>query len=59
MFLEGNNQESDHDRIEDLRLILEREQQRSISLAEAQEVGESLLAFFELLADDSYECQES
>ena len=59
MFLEGNQQELEHDRIEDLRLILEREHQRSIRLTEAQEVGESLLAFFELLADDSYDYQES
>lgn len=35
--------------IEALRLILEREQSREISDAEAREIGESLVTFYELL----------
>ena len=39
--------------IEALRLILEREQSRPIDEAEAIEIGESLLTFYELLGQQS------
>lgn len=41
------------DRIEDLRRILKEEQDRQISYSEANEVGESLLSFFQVLAEDN------
>ena len=41
------------DRIESLRLILEHEQSRSIAYDEALEIGESLISFYEVLADDA------
>lgn len=37
--------------LERLRKILEVEQNREVSIAEASEVGSSLIAFFETLAD--------
>jgi hypothetical protein len=36
-------------RIESLRLILEKQQHRSISFNEAHEIGDSLIAFYEVL----------
>ena len=39
--------------IEALRKILAKEQRRPIPYGEAEEIGESLITFFELLADDS------
>jgi hypothetical protein len=39
-------------RIESLRHILEFNQGRSVSYHEAEEVGESLITFFEVLAQD-------
>ncbi len=53
MFEEGNTQESVTDRAEALRLILESEQHRSVTYGEALEVGQSLISFFEILADDN------
>jgi hypothetical protein len=41
------------DRIELLRRILERQQSQPVSYEEAQEVGESLVTFFTVLADES------
>jgi len=41
------------DRIEDLRRILKEEQDRQVSYREANEVGESLLSFFQVLAEDN------
>ncbi len=57
MSTEGNNQTVETDRVEALRLILERQQSRTITYEEAQEVGESLICLFEVLADDSFEKQ--
>lgn len=51
MLYEGNNQILERNRIESLRLILEREQHRSVAYEEALEVAESLISFFEVLAD--------
>lgn len=51
MFLEGNGQNTNNERIECLRLILEREQHRSVSYVEALEVGGALIRFFEVLAE--------
>lgn len=51
-------QVTEMDRIECLRLILEAEQGRSVTYEEALEVGESLICFFEVLADDSHIEQE-
>ena len=53
MFIEGSAQTSGVDKIEALRLILENEQHKSITYGEALEVGESLLHFFEILANDA------
>jgi hypothetical protein len=52
MFQEGNTQLAEDDRIESLRLILEHEQKRSIEYKEAQEIGDSLISFFEVLAEE-------
>jgi hypothetical protein len=39
------------DQFEHLRLILESEQRRAVTYSEAVEVGDSLLSFFQILAD--------
>lgn len=49
---EGNNQTATTAAIESLRVILEHEQSRHIPYEEALEVGESLISFFELLAEE-------
>jgi hypothetical protein len=46
------------ERIEQLREILEREQARPVSHEEALSVGESLVVFYEILAQDSGETAE-
>ena len=53
MIPEGNTQSLESDRIERLRAILEQEQGRSVLYSEALEVGESLISFYEVLADDT------
>ena len=50
---EGNSQTIETERIEQLRAILESEQCRPVTYDEALEVGESLINFFEVLADSS------
>jgi hypothetical protein len=50
--IEGNNQGQDDERIECLRLILERQQSRSVSLEEAAEIGDSLMVLFQVLGED-------
>lgn len=50
MFQEGKSEALEQDRIESLRVILEREQGRPIAYDEAREIGESLVSFFEVLA---------
>jgi hypothetical protein len=52
MFQEGNKQLTEVDRIEDLRHILERQQSKAVTSEEALEIGESLIAFFELLGEN-------
>ncbi len=47
---EGTNETSEAERIELLRVILEREQGRPVAYPEASEVAESLIAFYEVLA---------
>lgn len=59
MFPESNKQVSEPERIESLRLILEREQSRSVTYAEALEVAESLISFYEILVDETYPSQEA
>lgn len=54
---EGTNEISEADRIESLRLILEREQGRSIAYSEALEVAESLISFYEVLAAEPAELE--
>lgn len=49
---EGKKQPADTDQIESLRLILEGLSGMPTTYDEAQEVGDSLLQFFELLAED-------
>jgi hypothetical protein len=51
MLPEGNNQSEQSDEVEALRLILEQEQHRPVNYDEAQEVADSLISFFEVLAD--------
>lgn len=52
MLYEGNNQTVEKDRVEILRLILEREQGRPVTRDEAVEVAESLISFFEVLIQE-------
>ena len=58
MIHEGNTETLDTQSIESLRLILGREQSRQIAYKEAQEVGESLVAFFEALAEDKIDPEQ-
>jgi hypothetical protein len=51
MLPEGNNQSEQSDEVEALRLILEQEQHRLVTYEEAQEIADSLISFFEVLAD--------
>jgi len=51
MLQEGTNQTGSAEIYESLRLILEREQSRQIALEEALDVGDSLIVFFEVLAE--------
>jgi hypothetical protein len=51
MITEGRNQKLAADQVENLRIILEQKQKREITSSEAAEVGQSLIDFFELLAD--------
>lgn len=53
MSVEGTVGTIPKEAIEALRLILEREQSRDIDEAEAGEIGESLLTFYELLGQQS------
>ena len=55
---EGKSQAIETERIEQLRLILENEQCRPITYDEALEVGESLVNFFEVLADSTLSANE-
>ena len=50
---EGNTTTSDQEHIEALRLILEAEQGRTFTNEEALEIGQSLIEFFEMLAEDA------
>ncbi len=47
-----NNSESNGDSVELLRRILSRQQQRPVNYDEAQEVGNSLIDFYQLLAEE-------
>ena len=53
MLAEGKYQKFSVGQTEVLRVILEREQNRSVEPSEANEVGQALLAFYEILADNS------
>ena len=50
MTSKGNNQNTTSDPIESLRLILERQQHKTVAYDEAREIGDTLISFFELLA---------
>lgn len=50
MRVEQSIQSLDTSRFETLRLILENQRTGSVTSQEAKEIGESLLAFYELLA---------
>lgn len=52
---EGSNQALEVTKVEALRLILEREHSRPVTYEEAEEVGECLITFFEVLADGADE----
>lgn len=43
------------DRVKSLQFILEREQNRVVSYAEAKEIGEDLIVLFEILAEETDE----
>lgn len=43
------------DRVKSLQFILEREQNRAVSYAEAKEIGEDLIGLFEILAEETDE----
>ncbi len=47
-----NNSESNSDSVEQLRRILSRQQQRLVNYDEAQEVGNSLIDFYQILAEE-------
>ena len=51
---EGNDQLTKQEAIESLRCILELQQSRHIQYEEAQEVADSLIDFFELLAFEGH-----
>jgi hypothetical protein len=48
---EGNNQTGETDSIEELRSLLVRNYDQTISYEEASEIGDTLVSFFELLAE--------
>ena len=50
--LEGNNQGQEDERIERLRLILERQQSRAVTFEEAAEIGDCLMVFFQALGEE-------
>jgi hypothetical protein len=52
MSQEGCEKILENDRIELLRRILERKQNRAVTYDEALEIGESLLTFYKVLADN-------
>jgi hypothetical protein len=43
---------NDNDRIERLRVILERQRGKAVTRAEAAEIGESLIVFFKVLGEN-------
>ena len=49
---EGIGLSTQDERVESLRILLEHEQNRSISHDEASEVGDALICFFEVLANN-------
>lgn len=51
MIAEGTKPGLVASQIERLRIILEQKQKRTVTLNEAAEVGQSLIDFYELLAD--------
>lgn len=53
MLAEGTNQRLTAGQAENLRVILERAQNRPVEAHEALEVGQALLAFYETLADNT------
>ena len=53
MRYEGSYETVQADRIEQLRLILQKQQLRPISYLDAQAVAESLVTFYEVLASDA------
>lgn len=54
MSTEGDNQTAKTAKVEALRVILGRQLEREVGYDEAFEIGESLLCFFETLADETY-----
>ena len=50
---EGQNQLLKPERVLSLQRILRQQQKRAVVYREAQEIGESLIVFYELLADES------
>ena len=49
---EGSYGTLEADKVESLRLILQRQLAKHVGYKEALEIGESLISFYEVLADD-------
>lgn len=49
---------NDTDRIERLRVILERQRARAVTREEAAEIGESLIVFFKVLGENAANGQQ-
>ena len=56
--LEGSEHMNDNDRIEQLRVILERQRAKTVTRAEAADIGESLLIFFKVLGESAANGQQ-
>lgn len=53
MYAEGSQHIAVSSSIEYLRCILQKQQNRAIAYEEAQDVADSLMSFFEVLAEDN------
>lgn len=51
MNAEGSEHMTENDRVEQLRVILERQQAKPVTREEASEIGQSLLIFFQVLGE--------
>jgi len=54
---EGNKRLDLRDNIESLRCILESQQSRAVTYEEASDIGDSLIAFYEILGSETIDGQ--